>query len=67
LWVEDPQGIRKLEGFDSMVISLGSIPNNELVESLKGKVPEVYVVGDASKPREVMEAVLEGEEVALKI
>ncbi len=67
LWVEDPQGIRKLEGFDSIVISLGSISNNELVESLKGKVPEVYVVGDASKPREVMEAVLEGEEIALKI
>jgi hypothetical protein len=34
---------------------------------LKGKVAEVYVVGDASKPREVMEALLEGEEVALKI
>jgi hypothetical protein len=34
---------------------------------LKGKVPEVYVIGDASKPREVMEAVLEGEEIALKI
>ena len=67
LWVEDPQGIRKLEGFDSMVISLGSIPNNELVELLKGKVSEVYVVGDASKPREVMEAVFEGEEIALKI
>jgi 2,4-dienoyl-CoA reductase-like NADH-dependent reductase (Old Yellow Enzyme family)/thioredoxin reductase len=67
LWVEDPQGTRKLEGFDSIVIALGSIPNNELVESLKAKVTEVYVVGDASKPREVMEAVLEGEEVALKI
>ncbi|OGP78342.1 MAG: hypothetical protein A2V86_01440 [Deltaproteobacteria bacterium RBG_16_49_23] len=67
VWVEDPQGIRKIQGFDSMVISLGSIPNNELVESLKGKVPEVYVVGDVSKPREVMEAVLEGEEIALKI
>ena len=67
MWVEDPQGNKKLEGFDSIVIALGSIPNNELVESLKGKVPEVYVIGDASKPREVMEAVLEGEEVALKI
>jgi len=43
------------------------MPNNALVESLKGKVPEVYVIGDASKPREVMEAVLEGEEIALKI
>jgi 2,4-dienoyl-CoA reductase-like NADH-dependent reductase (Old Yellow Enzyme family)/NADPH-dependent 2,4-dienoyl-CoA reductase/sulfur reductase-like enzyme len=67
LWVEDSQGTKRLAGFDSIVIALGSIPNDELVESLKGKVPEVYVVGDASKPREVMEAVLEGEEVALKI
>ena len=67
LWVEDSQGTKKLGGFDSIVIALGSIPNDELVKLLKGKVPEVYVVGDASKPREVMEAVLEGEEVALKI
>jgi len=67
LWVEDPQGTRKLEGFDSMVISLGSLSNNELVESIKAKVQEVYIVGDASKPREVMEAVLEAEETALKI
>jgi 2,4-dienoyl-CoA reductase-like NADH-dependent reductase (Old Yellow Enzyme family)/thioredoxin reductase len=67
LWVEDPQGTKKLGGFDSIVIALGSMPNNALVESLKGKVPEVYVIGDASKPREVMEAVLEGEEIALKI
>jgi 2,4-dienoyl-CoA reductase-like NADH-dependent reductase (Old Yellow Enzyme family)/thioredoxin reductase len=67
LWVEDPQGTKKLGGFDSIVIALGSMPNNALVESLKGKVPEVYVIGDASKPREVMEAVFEGEEIALKI
>jgi len=67
LWVEDPQGIRKLDGFDSIVLALGWSPNDEMVESFKGKVPEVYVVGDASKPREVMEALFEGEEVALKI
>ena len=67
LWVEDSQGTRKLEGFDSMIISLGSIPNDELIESLKRKIQEVYVVGDALKPREVMEALLEAEEVALKI
>ena len=67
LWVEDPQGTKKLEGFDSVVLALGSIPDDGLAESLKGKVSEVYVIGDASKPREVMEAVLEGEEVAFKI
>ncbi len=67
LWVETPQGVKKLEGFDSMVISLGSISNNDLFESLKDKVSDLYVIGDVSKPREVMEALLEGEEVALKI
>jgi 2,4-dienoyl-CoA reductase-like NADH-dependent reductase (Old Yellow Enzyme family)/thioredoxin reductase len=67
LWVENPQGTKKLGGFDSVVLALGSIPDNGLAEFLKGKVSEVYVIGDASKPREVMEAVLEAEEVALKI
>jgi len=67
LWVEDSQGTKKLEGFDNIVIAMGSIPNDELVSSVKEKVSEVYVVGDASKPREVMEALLEGEELALKI
>jgi NADPH-dependent 2,4-dienoyl-CoA reductase/sulfur reductase-like enzyme len=67
VWVEDPQGTKKLEGFDSIAIALGSIANDELFQSLKGKVPEVYAVGDASKPREVMEALVEGEEIALKI
>jgi 2,4-dienoyl-CoA reductase-like NADH-dependent reductase (Old Yellow Enzyme family)/thioredoxin reductase len=67
LWVETPQGVKKFEGFDSMVISLGSISNNDFLESLRGKVSDLYIIGDASKPREVMEALLEGEEVALKI
>jgi 2,4-dienoyl-CoA reductase-like NADH-dependent reductase (Old Yellow Enzyme family)/thioredoxin reductase len=67
VWVEDPQGTNRLEGFDSIVIALGSTPDDELVESLKRKVSEVYVVGDALKPREVMEALVEGEEIALKI
>ena len=67
LWVEDSQGTKKLEGFDNIVIALGSIPNDKLVGSIKGKVSEFHVIGDASKPREVMEAVFEGEEVALKI
>ncbi len=67
VWVEDSQGTKKLEGFDSIVIALGSTPNNELFQSLRGKVSEVYVVGDASKPREMMEALVDGEEIALKI
>jgi len=67
LRVETSRGTRKLEGFDSIVIALGSVSNNELVESLKSKVSEFYAIGDASRPREVMEALFEAEEVALRI
>jgi NADPH-dependent 2,4-dienoyl-CoA reductase/sulfur reductase-like enzyme len=67
VWVEDPKGTRRLGGFDSIVIAMGLIPDHELAELLKERVPEVHIVGDASKPREVMEALLEGEEAALKI
>lgn len=67
LWVETPEGTKKLEGFDSIVIALGSVSNNESAELLRDKVSQFYVIGDASKPREVMEALSEAEEVALKI
>jgi 2,4-dienoyl-CoA reductase-like NADH-dependent reductase (Old Yellow Enzyme family)/thioredoxin reductase len=67
LWVEDPQGTRKLTGFDSVVISMGSVSNMGLAEGVKKKVSQVFVVGDAEKPREVMEALVEAEEAAIKI
>ncbi len=67
LWVEDQHGVRKLSGYDAFVIAMGATPQNELIPYLKDHIPEVYVIGDAMKPREVMEAILEGTEVALKI
>jgi 2,4-dienoyl-CoA reductase-like NADH-dependent reductase (Old Yellow Enzyme family)/thioredoxin reductase len=67
VWVEDSGGRRKLEGFDSVVAAVAAKPNNELASSLKGKVAEIFVIGDAARPREVLEALLEAEETALKI
>jgi NADH dehydrogenase FAD-containing subunit len=67
VWVEDAGGQRKLTGFDSVVAAVGAKPNNELASSLKGKVAEIFVVGDAVRPREVLEALLEAQETALKI
>ena len=65
--VEDASGARKIGGFNAIVLAVGSIPNDSIVKSLQGKVAELYVIGDASQPRETMEAVYEGEEVAMKI
>ena len=65
--VEDASGVRKIDGFDLIVLAVGSIPDDRIAKSLEGKVPQLYVIGDASQPREALEAVYEGEEVAIKI
>jgi NADPH-dependent 2,4-dienoyl-CoA reductase/sulfur reductase-like enzyme len=45
---------------DVVVIAMGATPANDLVKSLKGKVPEIYVVGDCHQPRKIIDAVYEG-------
>jgi 2,4-dienoyl-CoA reductase-like NADH-dependent reductase (Old Yellow Enzyme family)/thioredoxin reductase len=65
--VEDASGVRRLNGFDTIVLALGSIPNDRIYRNLKEKVSELYLIGDAVEPREVVDAVFEAEEVASKI
>lgn len=65
--VEDVSGTRKIEGFDTIVLAVGSQPNNRLVKDLEGSVSELYVVGDASKPGEILQAVYDAEEAAIKV
>jgi 2,4-dienoyl-CoA reductase-like NADH-dependent reductase (Old Yellow Enzyme family)/thioredoxin reductase len=65
--VEDASGIRRLNGFDTIVLALGSAPNDSIYRRLKEKVSELYLIGDAVEPREVVDAVYEAEEVAAKI
>jgi len=65
--VENASGTRKIDGFDTIVLAVGSKPDDRIAKSLEGKVPELHVIGDASEPREALEAVYEGEETALKI
>jgi len=65
--VEDASGIRKIGGFDTIVLAIGAKPNRRLAEKLEGKVPEVYVIGDASAPGEILQAVYDAEVAAIKI
>jgi len=65
--VEDASGMRKIDGFDTIVLAVGSRANDRIAKTLEGKVLELYVIGDASEPREALEAVYEGEEIALKL
>jgi thioredoxin reductase len=52
---------------DTVVMAVGFKSNQDLIEKLKGKVPELYAVGDCLKPRRILEAMQEGFEAALKI
>lgn len=65
--VEDTSGVRRIDGFDVIVLAVGSTSEDRIAKGLEGKVPELYVIGDASQPREALEAVYEGEEIAIKI
>ncbi len=61
------EGDKKLDGFDNIIMASLHKPNDDLVESLKDVVRELYVVGDAREGRTALEAVAEGAEAALKL
>ena len=66
--IEDASGIRKLDDFDSIILALGSErPNDAVYKNLEGKVSELHVIGDARQPREIVDAVYEGEKIAIKL
>jgi 2,4-dienoyl-CoA reductase-like NADH-dependent reductase (Old Yellow Enzyme family)/NADPH-dependent 2,4-dienoyl-CoA reductase/sulfur reductase-like enzyme len=52
---------------DTVVIAMGYLPNNTLGEALKEEVPELYMIGDCVKPRNILHAVHEAAYVARKI
>jgi len=41
----------EIEGVDSVVLACGGVPLGELATELRGRVPEVHVLGDAFAPR----------------
>ena len=51
----------------SVVVAVGARPVNGLYEQLRKKVKEIYLIGDAKKPRKALEAVREGFEIGLRI
>lgn len=51
---------RRIEGVSAVVLCNHGEPENRLYRALKGKVPELYLVGDAFSPRRIMAAVRDG-------
>ncbi|MBI4517612.1 MAG: FAD-dependent oxidoreductase [Deltaproteobacteria bacterium] len=58
---------RRIEGVDHVVLSLGSQGDNGLYRALKGRVPELYLVGSAFAPRRLVEATQHGARIGKMI
>lgn len=52
---------------DAAVVAAAARANAELATALRGRVPEIHVVGDAVTPRRVHDAILEGTRAARAI
>jgi len=57
--IVDKDGKKQSIDADTIVMAVGSKPNEKLFLELKGKVPELHLIGDAKEPRWIMDAVAE--------
>jgi thioredoxin reductase len=56
-----------IRGIDTIVLALGTKPNDTLKEELDRNACLKFVIGDAREPRSAVEAIREGAEIARKI
>ena len=54
----------KIEDIDNIVLAVGAVSQNALVEEMKDYTPEVYMIGDATRPRNALTAIHEGYRLA---
>lgn len=52
---------------DSIILALPLNPNLDLFESLKGKAPELYAIGDCKEPGLIVDAIGTGLRTAMKV
>ena len=57
------------QGFDSVVLVYGSVPQHDLYDQLKaeGSIPQLYLAGSAWLPRFMAEATRHGADIGLVI
>jgi NADH dehydrogenase FAD-containing subunit len=63
LIVTDASGNQQTLAAENVVLATGALANRQLAESLRGKVPELHLIGDAKEPRFIKEAIAEGFQV----
>jgi NADH dehydrogenase FAD-containing subunit len=66
--VEISQGMgKKVIPADTVVLAVGYRANQTLMESYKGTAPEVYFIGNCVNPGNIIDAVNQGFEAAVKL
>jgi 2,4-dienoyl-CoA reductase-like NADH-dependent reductase (Old Yellow Enzyme family)/thioredoxin reductase len=60
LIISTSEGSRKTIACDTIVSAIGSTPNKALLETITGKVQELYSIGDCVQPRNIYYAIYEG-------
>jgi len=59
-------GSQKVIPADTVILAVGSRSNNELYLALQGKIESLSIIGDAAKPRKVLDAIHEAYAEAMK-
>lgn len=67
LVITNKEGKREAIEANTIVVTTGAVPNTELLEALRGKVPEIHLIGDSADPRGILEAIHDGYEIAREI
>ena len=62
-----PDRVKDIEGVDTIVWAAGVKSNDALYRELKGKVKELYRIGDCVAPRPMEHAFFEGEMIGRKL
>jgi pyruvate/2-oxoglutarate dehydrogenase complex dihydrolipoamide dehydrogenase (E3) component len=60
LTITTKEGKRQTIETDTIIPVLPFKPNTELYNTLKGKVPEIYLIGDGCEPRLILDAIADG-------
>jgi 2,4-dienoyl-CoA reductase (NADPH2) len=64
LTITTKEGKRLTIQADSIIPALPLMPNTDLLKSLKGRVSEIYLIGDCREPRLIPDAIADGWKIA---
>jgi NADPH-dependent 2,4-dienoyl-CoA reductase/sulfur reductase-like enzyme len=67
LVIKTKDGERKTIEADTIVLAVGAVSEQRLYQEVKGRVAEIYLVGDSVSPRRIGEAIAEGFQTGLAI